>query len=34
MPDYVIWGLSIIVLGGSLVVAVMALVRHWRDDDR
>jgi hypothetical protein len=33
MPDYVLWGISIIILGGSLVVTVMALVRVWRRHD-
>ena len=35
VPDVLIWGFSILVLGGSLVVTVIALIRSWRrgDDD-
>nr|WP_157497644.1 hypothetical protein [Leifsonia sp. Leaf325] len=35
MPEFLMWGVAIVILGGSLVVTLIAAVRVWRrpDDD-
>ncbi|WP_275668153.1 hypothetical protein [Orlajensenia leifsoniae] len=33
MPEFLMWGVAIVILGGSLVVTVIAAVRVWRRDD-
>lgn len=33
MPDFLMFGIALVILGGSLVVTVIALVRVWRRHD-
>lgn len=33
MPEFLMWGVAIVILGGSLVVTLIAAVRVWRRPD-